>query len=512
VTIDDVGRAAAEQLHRYAEGVDVPAGRSIVDRFRRRRAARLGVLVVAVALVAGAVAMGRASTTERPSLDEGLPAGTTTAEGWASIPKAAAGFDAEAAPLAMASNGNAIVVAGEQAGRMAIWRSLDGLHWSPAELPAHAGSLRAIGLDGSDGLALGTTERGPTDVVYRTQDGGETWRAIGGEDPFGPAAPSMGRPSVDGVRRIGDRWVAWGGSSRGDAGIWTSPDGTVWRQELGDNGAGAATVVPTADGYLAHWVTTIWRSRDGRTWSDAPEARLAAGLLLSQVAPGATLAFGDHGAEHGLPTPLLESQDGGDNWTEDTSFLDRYPDAHVLGVDRLEGRWVAAGWADDHPDVWTSADGKTWQPLPRQLRGGPGGTLQLIAAVRGHTVVLGTAPELDRFYVRGVGPTRCPGSYVIDEHTGPDGLPAYEPPLPDRADAERILRESEADLRRRYPGVAHLTVGPGSGFEWEREADGSIAIREVRDWAIYVTLRRASDCPAFPAAFRNGAELIFLAP
>ena len=37
--------------------------------------------------------------------------------------------------------------------------------------------------------------------------------------------------------------------------------------------------------------------------------------------------------------------------------------------------------------------------MPASLRGEPGGTLQLTAEVDGRIVVLGTAPELDRYDV-----------------------------------------------------------------------------------------------------------------
>jgi hypothetical protein len=50
-------------------------------------------------------------------------------------------------------------------------------------------------------------------------------------------------------------------------------------------------------------------------------------------------------------------------------------------------------------DAWIASDRETWTPLPDELYGGAGGTLSLVAAVDGRVVVVGTAGELDRYYL-----------------------------------------------------------------------------------------------------------------
>ena len=72
-------------------------------------------------------------------------------------------------------------------------------------------------------------------------------------------------------------------------------------------------------------------------------------------------------------------------------------------VTRGAHRWIAAGYSGipNHVDAWISTDLHTWEPLPETLHGGAGGTLSLIAEVDGRVVLVGTAPELDRYYTFG---------------------------------------------------------------------------------------------------------------
>jgi hypothetical protein len=75
-------------------------------------------------------------------------------------------------------------------------------------------------------------------------------------------------------------------------------------------------------------------------------------------------------------------------------------------VGRTDHLWFAVGASGqpNRPAAWTSDDGRTWRALPTDLAGPPGGTLGLLATAGDTTVVFGTAPELDRYYVLRVDP------------------------------------------------------------------------------------------------------------
>ena len=71
-----------------------------------------------------------------------------------------------------------------------------------------------------------------------------------------------------------------------------------------------------------------------------------------------------------------------------------------LTLTHTRGLWVGAGTAGtpNHPAAWVSTDLTNWQAMPASLDGTPGGTLSIIGALGTKIVLLGTAPELDRFY------------------------------------------------------------------------------------------------------------------
>ncbi len=288
--------------------------------------------------------------------------------------------------------------------RATIWRSDDGLRWTESSHPTTPGSVTAIAIDGEAGLAAGGTGRGgESDFVWRSDDGGASWTKVAsGSGVFGTPAPEMGRPNVSGLLRHGGWWVASGGRSDGYAAIWLSRDGTRWRQVLGPNQAGAASIVEgRAGSLLASWVTTAWFTRDPTRWGAPQAVSVPDRSYVSSVARGAAAAVGDNLDRHGLPTPLLRSTDGGRTWSEDERFLATFGDARVASINRAGGLWIAAGASGtpSHVDAWISSDRQTWTPLPDQLYGGAGSMLSLVAAIDRRIVVVGTAPELDHYYV-----------------------------------------------------------------------------------------------------------------
>ncbi len=199
-------------------------------------------------------------------------------------------------------------------------------------------------------------------------------------------------------------WIASGGGSSGYAAVWTSQDGKRWRQVLDSASARVAGSVDITNigsaRLFGYWVTTGWYSSSGSQWDSPVDLVVPDRLQLRTVAPGATVAFGDSIDVYGRPTPLLRSGDHGHTWTVDPAFLTQFPDAQALSVTRTRGLWVAAGTSGkpNHPDAWVSTDPTHWQALPAALHGTPGGTLGLIGALGDKIVLLGTAPELDRYY------------------------------------------------------------------------------------------------------------------
>ncbi len=355
-----------------------------------------------------------ASARSAPSATGTLPIGSITEHGWSLVPKDVAGLDAGASFDALVSNGDALLLVGAQPSaddstRASIWRSRDGLQWSESEHPSTTGTVTAVAVDGDTALATGGTGRsGESDFVWRSDDGGASWTEVaGGKGVFGTPAPEMGRPNVSGLLRHDGWWVASGGRSDGYAAIWVSRDGARWRQVLGPNVAGAASVVQgRAGSLLASWGTIAWFARDVTRWSAPQDVSVPDRSSVSSVARGATTAVAENLDRHGQPTPLLRSNDGGRTWNEDTHFLATFADARMASINRAGGLWVGAGasgtseapGAPNHVDAWISSDLETWTPLPAELYGGAGGTLSLVAAVDGRVVVVGTAGELDRYY------------------------------------------------------------------------------------------------------------------
>jgi hypothetical protein len=369
---------------------------------------------VLLVLVAGTIS-APASARSAPSAAGTLPTGSITQHGWSLVRKDATGLDARASFDALVSNGDALLLAGarpraDDSTRATIWRSRDGLRWTGTAHPSTTGTVTAIAVDGDTALATGNTSRsGESDFVWRSDDGGASWTKVaGGKGVFGTPAPEMGRPNVSGLLRHDGWWVASGGRSDGYAAIWVSRAGTRWRQVLGPNVAGAASIVPgRAGSLLASWSTIAWFTRDVTQWGAPQTVSVPDRSYVSSVARGATTAIAENLDRHGQPTPLLRSRDGGRTWSEDARFLATFADARVASINRAGGLWVGAGASGtsdasgtpSHVDAWISSDRKTWTPLPDELYGGAGGTLSLVAAVDGRVVVVGTAGELDRYYL-----------------------------------------------------------------------------------------------------------------
>lgn len=416
--LDERAQRAATGVRRQLDALEVPDSRVLLRRARRRRwiARTMAVTTIGATTVVGVIVT--TDDTDRARIQVGntrsreLPSGALTRGGWASVPKDAAGLGAGSSFHTVTSDGQSVLLAGARqaadGGGPAIWRSDDGLHWVEVERPSPSGVVNAITLAGGVAVAVGSDgadgNSAATSFVWRSEDGGRTWTEIArGSDLFGPPAPQMGRPFVSGLLHRDDRWVAYGGASNGYAGIWVSRDGKRWEQTLSSDTAGSVErIVEGSDGDLfAYWSLVGWYASDPSSWGEPTSLSAPSRVYPSSVAPGADLAVGSNIDRHGVPTPLLRSGDGGRSWTSDDSFLAQFPDAWVWSIDRAAGLWVGAGTSGEpnHPDAWVSAEDGVWHRLPEQLYGPPGGTLSLVAATGDEIVLIGTAPELDRYYV-----------------------------------------------------------------------------------------------------------------
>jgi hypothetical protein len=312
--------------------------------------------------------------------------------------------------------------------------------------------------------------------------------------------------------------------------VWISRDGVRWNQVLSSRGgAGGVDVVDGGAGtLLAYWVRLAWFTHDPKVWGDPSAPSLPEPLSLQSVAPGAQLGIGIDFNHREAPTPLLRSHDGGHAWTTASDFLRRFPEARAWTITRASGLWVAAGWSGqpNHPDAWVSTDGASWESLPPALYGGPGGMLSVVSEIAGRVVLMGSAPELDRYYVRDATATPqrsfpdastvaalCPYPTPL-ERMSADGLPNIAGAVVDPRRAQAVLARNAAALRIRYPKLTRVEVGPGFGRAWTGQNGGAYSVVAIRDYGILVHLRGRADCPVGSRLFASveGIPLFFASP
>ena len=385
----------------------------IVHRARRRLARRrvTAAAMVIAAVVAIVVPISMQGQGEPKVVSTQPPAAGVDDSSWQLHSKAAAGLGSGTSLDAVATTGQSLLLAGarpigpQRTWRAAIWYSDNASSWHRARVPTASGEVDALAADSTRALAIGTDGSGISTFVWTSTDHGRHWRVLAHSARlFGAPAPQMGRPGVSALRIEHGTWIASGGGSSGYAAIWTSQDGKHWRQVLDSVSAGVAGSVDITNAdrgrLFGYWVATGWYTSNGSQWDSPVDLAVPDRLELRTVAAGATVAFGDSIDVYGRPTPLLRSRDHGHTWTADPAFLTQFPDAQVLTVTRTRGLWVAAGTSGNpnHPDAWVSTDLTHWHALPAALHGAPGGTLSIISTLRHKIVLVGTAPELDRYY------------------------------------------------------------------------------------------------------------------
>lgn len=278
------------------------------------------------------------------------PAGTTAIADWARLPD----------PFGKAAGGELDAVAANQGGFLAVGStggatpagvaisSADGLSWSaPVNLPGGTNAYVdavAVGPDlivaaGSSSGCCG--QAGGKALVWTSRDG-STWKQVADQAGFANAG-------ISGVTAVGKGFVAVGiantTESSNDAAFWFSPDGASWSRLTSVPGlktgwmhgvtAGTAGIVAIGTrGDPNTGPSAAWTSTDGKSWKLAAASKALASGVMRAVAP-----VGDG--------------------------------------------FVAVGYdADGHARVWRSSDGAAWTPDATQpASSGSGAGLDDLASV-----------------------------------------------------------------------------------------------------------------------------------
>ena len=264
-----------------------------------------------------------------------------------------------------------------------VWYSTDGETWVPGELKNQVGvraagdpQLLAVSSGSSEFVVSGRTPDGP--AIWRSVDGVH-WSQSGFEKPVESG-------EISDVRFTGKTFVAAGRidaagkhSAEWDPALWVSDDGTTWRR-LGDKDpilsdsedGQIQEIVPFAKGFWAFGLTgdhttrmacaldedciwfdfAAWYSRDGQTWERLPPP----------LAPA--------GAQAG---PRLEE---------------------YRVVDAAWDRLISVGEDSlGSPALWVAEDARTWVRIP-SVNGLPDGASVNGIAVQGSELIaVGTQPN-----------------------------------------------------------------------------------------------------------------------
>ncbi len=265
-----------------------------------------------------------------------------------------------------------------------VYQSNDGVNWSEQGLlPSDAASVRAVAESGGRIVAVGWTGNASnaTAMVWTTTDL-LTWQATSPPVP----AQSDTYSWVNGVAARPAGFLAYGSAGTSSE-FWASIDGVAWHR-LTSSGLphdpAPDSLFATPSGYVIHIngdTTSTWESSDGAIWTKAwqgPAWTLGSeGYMLGTIVPassGAYISFGWAGTFSGGPSALqgdLQLWTSTDlaHWTRS----DRVPrPGWISGFATAPGGYVAAGvlvpgdpgmlpWGS--LGVWTSQDGRSWQPL-----------------------------------------------------------------------------------------------------------------------------------------------------
>jgi hypothetical protein len=288
--------------------------------------------------------------------------------------------------------GDAILAAFTTAGPSApiswetrVFESTDGVSWTErSSLPSDAATVTAVAESGGNIVAVGWTGETPTEraTTWTTTDL-KTWHSA--ELPTPPQSHAWS--NADGVAAGPTGFLAWGyvgSSSR----FWMSKDGETWNT-VSVTGLPAEPLIETLYGVSGGWVisgeladrSAVWRSSDGTSWTQTwtgPSGNALSGIEYSWLGPivrvpdGSFISFGSIGMAEGQPsTPhdlLVWTSPDMTHWTASARIA---APGWMNGFATVPGGYVAAGAQPSEPwleswgslGVWTSPDGRSWQPL-----------------------------------------------------------------------------------------------------------------------------------------------------
>ncbi|MEZ5226725.1 MAG: hypothetical protein R2710_08610 [Acidimicrobiales bacterium] len=387
----DLEERLAEVLSAGAESITPapmnPARPHELARRRRRRRRGAGAGLAAVALLGAGVtasalrdsdqveiaADGGDSTTSTSQVGSDavgsttgdqqtdLPTSTGPALAWTEVELAPAMADGFSQAVWTGSGFLAMVSGMEQS---LLFTSADGATWTELASPLPEG-VAISGLWASNTTALvwgdiwstdgSATSAGPTStVLYRSDDGGSTWRSAGelalNEADADPTDRATVVRYVTGAAALGDRVVLSVGTSAeldiptilGDLGY-----------DLSDDGSGAGAVYGTETDQNGV-VTVVYCPSSGASVSDGScpdEIRLSAdelGLTPGEASLADTIGSGGQ-------TSFAVAEDGGDFELVEAP-VQGWPGQLAVSADRV----LTQLWSESGSAVLASTDGRTW--------------------------------------------------------------------------------------------------------------------------------------------------------
>ena len=191
--------------------------------------------------------------------------------------------------------GPGLVAVGSGGGQAAVWTSVDGITWSRVPLDEAVfgrAEMHSVTVGGPGLVAVGLAYQGSAAAVWTSVDGISWSRVPHDESVFGESV--FGRVEMSSVTVGGPGLVAVGFDGavqgvRGNAVVWTSPDGISWSRVphdaaiFGGGWVSMNSVTVGGPGLVAvgsDWMgddkdgrATVWTSVDGISWSGSLTTR-----------------------------------------------------------------------------------------------------------------------------------------------------------------------------------------------------------------------------------------------
>jgi hypothetical protein len=183
---------------------------------------------------------------------------------WVQLPVGT--FGEPALAIAVPCADGVLVISESATGETTIWRSADGVTWTPGPSDHRLGVIVGTVAGNAVGTIAILGKPSPDEVVFSAD--GVAWQSV----PL-PGGPGV---SVYAVAAFGSGFVAVGAGTTGSPAAWWTDDGLTWRKAVvGSKVQGSFDSVRAGrDGLVAEsrtgtvpGLTTFWTSRDGRTWA-----------------------------------------------------------------------------------------------------------------------------------------------------------------------------------------------------------------------------------------------------